>query len=183
MLTLVCGSFPDDQANTDCLNKGLCLLKNMGELGNSHVAARYKLLVHLQAILPLSAAAAPVTKNHVSSLGMVEHHEATVSTFSAPDTTEPSFFLESVDPGQFSAAPDASQQPGSPSGVDELMDSAYFNFDFGDMDTLGLLPDANAGVPLEDGDSHLWTKAFANPVGFDISQLIPEADMSDYGNL
>ncbi|CAK7275064.1 Transcriptional activator [Sporothrix epigloea] len=72
-------------------------------------------------------------------------------------------------------------------------DAGFFsNLDLAAIDASGVLFDpGHAGflVPgdgqfspnVEDtADNTLWMSAFENPTGFDISQLIPEAEMSDY---
>ncbi|KAK0634239.1 fungal-specific transcription factor [Bombardia bombarda] len=49
VLVMVCVAFPTSEANTQAMNAGLELLKGMAERGNSHMGARYHLLVNLRA--------------------------------------------------------------------------------------------------------------------------------------
>lgn len=58
VLVMVCTAFPDNTANTLAMTAGLGLLRNMGERGNSHMGARYELLVSIysgSSITPLTA--------------------------------------------------------------------------------------------------------------------------------
>jgi proline utilization trans-activator len=58
VLVMVCTAFPDNTANTLAMTAGLGLLRNMGERGNSHMGARYELLLTIysgSSITPLSA--------------------------------------------------------------------------------------------------------------------------------
>ncbi|CAK7213894.1 hypothetical protein SCUCBS95973_001953 [Sporothrix curviconia] len=75
-----------------------------------------------------------------------------------------------------------------------LNDADFFNnLDLAAIDASGVLfdpahvamivtaADGQDGQNAEDAaDNTLWTSAFNNPTGFDISQLMPEADMLDY---
>ncbi|CAK7210184.1 Transcriptional activator [Sporothrix bragantina] len=79
-------------------------------------------------------------------------------------------------------------------GLDlNLNDADFFNnLDLSAIDASGVLFDPAHAAILATGDGQdgqssddaadttLWTSAFNNPTGFDISQLMPEADMSDY---
>lgn len=58
VLVMVCTAFPDNTANTLAMTAGLGLLRNMGERGNSHMGARYELLLSIYSgsgITPLTA--------------------------------------------------------------------------------------------------------------------------------
>ncbi|KAM0476788.1 hypothetical protein ACHAPX_006213 [Trichoderma viride] len=58
VLVMVCTAFPDNTANTLAMTAGLGLLRNMGERGNSHMGARYELLLSIysgSSITPLTA--------------------------------------------------------------------------------------------------------------------------------
>lgn len=189
VMVLVCGSFPSDPNNIDSLEKGLSLLRNMGELGNSYVAARYKLLAQLWGILSTPITGGTINKPPVPAVGSMEQKpfRSVANSGAVGGSVGSNIVSEPFDPGRLDRfcemLGDLQQQGPSEVGMDGLADQGYFNFDFGVVDTLELLSDSNAEVLVEDADSHLWTKAFANPVGFDISQLIPEADMPDYGML
>ncbi|KAK3320463.1 fungal-specific transcription factor [Cercophora scortea] len=52
VLVMVCVAFPASEANTAAMNAGLELLRGMAERGNSHMAARYELLVRLRSAVP-----------------------------------------------------------------------------------------------------------------------------------
>lgn len=48
VLVMMCIAFPTNPTNTQAMDAGLNLLRGMAERGNSHMGARYELLVHLQ---------------------------------------------------------------------------------------------------------------------------------------
>jgi hypothetical protein len=49
VLVMVCVAFPTDEQNTESMNASLDLLRGISHRGNSHLAARYRLLAHLRA--------------------------------------------------------------------------------------------------------------------------------------
>ena len=56
VLVMVCAAMPANAATATAMNIGLSLLRSMGERGNSHMGARYRLLANLHAgVTPTSA--------------------------------------------------------------------------------------------------------------------------------
>ena len=51
VLVMVCVAFPTNRKNTLAMNAGLDLLRGMSQRGNSHMGARYELLVHLRSTI------------------------------------------------------------------------------------------------------------------------------------
>lgn len=65
----------------------------------------------------------------------------------------------------------------------DLDDAVFFeNLNLTAIDASGVLfdPDTAMLVTEDAADNTLWTSAFTNATNFDIGQLMPEADMSDY---
>lgn len=59
VLVMVCVAFPADAQNTESMNAALDLLRGISRRGNSHLAARYRLLAHLRAQFVPSAIQMP----------------------------------------------------------------------------------------------------------------------------
>lgn len=62
VLVMVCVAFPTNEQNNESMNAALDLLRGIAHRGNSHLAARYRLLAHLRATFVPLAVPAPAVE-------------------------------------------------------------------------------------------------------------------------
>ncbi|KAK3680420.1 fungal-specific transcription factor [Podospora appendiculata] len=165
VLVMVCVAFPASEANTTAMNAGLELLRGMAERGNSHMAARYELLVRLRSAGPgLGPWLDPVlwTTGQAAMLGM---------QFGAVPAAVDGAALGSTVNMRTNMG--AAAGSGSGTGLDGgLVGGTGLVFPMVDHRQLG--------EPFYDetmsngGDFMLWEQGFANPavdVGYDLTHL------------
>lgn len=187
VLVVVCGAFPTNYGTLKAMDAGLDLLRGMAQRGNSHMGARYELLVHLKSILMPSAGPSvtegsslptrtSVASSHdMSARSAREAHLIGYMANGAVQNQDIAMLGHVLDVGP--ADLDFSSTSGFSPGVDVVTNDsstdAFYNVD------------ASFGSCVGGGDdSMLWEEGFADPAGDDLIQWTQATQITvDWGQL
>ena len=151
VLVMVCAAFPTNAANTMAMNAGLDLLHGMGERGNSHMGARYKLLAKLRScVMPeamnLGATSAETCPGESHILSPIETEPAAAVTAIARISDQEPAQESMPQLASYDQASKAEERMAFPDMHSSLLDEPFFD----DTVTSGM-------------DFALWEEGFAFP--------------------
>ncbi|OAA81538.1 C6 transcription factor [Akanthomyces lecanii RCEF 1005] len=144
ILVMVCAAFPTSTVNMSAMKTGLELLRTMSERGNTHIGARYEVLVRLLAtVMPES-----------------DYYRVPVDSTPPPNATL--FLAPPADPSAFLAAASASLgDPGQQHAVSDMGSAYPPRFPAMNIQTLSEPFYDEAGT--SGMDFGLWEEGFAYP--------------------
>lgn len=174
VLVMVCVAFPADAQNTESMNAGLDLLRGISRRGNSHLAARYRLLAHLRAEFVPSSAQTSVDDQRPGQSNM--------SAFDLPSSVEflagAGLLLQDtgserrgngteapVSPKSISTEPTSEMANNDP--IYSQLPSETFDFTILNNPSLadGMFYDIDMTGPDGENNAEFWEEAFANLAG------------------
>lgn len=174
VLVMICVAFPTDQQNNDSMNAAIDLLRGISHRGNSHLAARYRLLAHLRATfvpvaMPASAGESRPGPSNVCGFDIPSpSHSIPLAEHSIPPMVPDIIHTraQELDPSRSGPTAHLSSMTTAPPGLaqplSETFDFALFNNPcladgmFYDIDM--------SGADCEDNQD-FWEEAFANLAG------------------
>lgn len=195
VLVMVCVAFPTNRQNNESMNAALDLLRGISHRGNSHLAARYRLLAHLRATFVPFAVPAPVGESRPGP--------SNVGGFDIPSTehltSSTEHFMTNMVPG--SAARGTQEMNPPQSKPTALLSSATasqplipqqlpgaFDFTLLNNPSLaeGMFYDTDMTGPECDNNQEFWQEAFANLAGDSGNTLVEslewgQAALDHYG--
>ncbi|KAH8777662.1 fungal-specific transcription factor [Diaporthe sp. PMI_573] len=187
VLVMVCVAFPTDEQNTESMNASLDLLRGISHRGNSHLAARYRLLAHLRAqFVPFAVD---------PSAGESRPGPSDVGGFDVPSMDQLALSTATFIPGTGSESMKASiKEPNSSQSI--CMASMSRNttsypthsqpppetFDFTLLNNPsladGMFYDVDMTGPGCEDNQEFWEEAFANLAGDSANTLVESLEWS-----
>lgn len=195
VLVMICVAFPMDEQNNESMNAALNLLRGIAHRGNSHLAARYRLLAHLRATFVPFAMPAPAEESRPgpSSVGgfdipsarqftpSVEHSIPQVLPDTGHKSAQESYSSQSSPTAQLPCI--TSSHPHLAQPLPETFDFTLFNnASLAD----GMFYDIDMTGTDYDNNQEFWEEAFANLAGDSGNTLVEslewgQAALDHYG--
>ncbi|KAG8156334.1 hypothetical protein KVR01_013786 [Diaporthe batatas] len=192
VLVMVCVAFPEDTQNTESMNAALDLLRGISRRGNSHLAARYRLLAHLRAQFVPSAQHTSANEPRAASQYDIGGLDLPSSAEFSPSTNpllqdmgaetmgeciEGAISSQSTSLAPMSTCPSYSQPPQETFDFNILNNPSLADGIFYDVDMTG---------PHGENNEEFWEEAFANLAGDSGDAMLESlewgrATLDDYG--
>lgn len=174
VLVMICVAFPTNEQNNESMNAALNLLRGIAHRGNSHLAARYRLLAHLRATFVPFAVPGPAGESRPGP--------SNVGGFDIPSAGHFTPSVEHSMPRALPASKDENRQAShsSPPGPTAHLSSITTNhprlaqplpetFDFTLFNNAsladGMFYDIDMAGIEYDNNQEFWEEAFANLAG------------------
>ena len=200
VLVMMCIAFPAHTATTQAMNAGLDLLRGMAERGNSHMGARYELLVHLRSSSIPGDSEAPLSMwSHQFGLfpGVAQDFNLSSpglsSTWSA-GVQSPATIQQIAGHAAMLGNTAAGSEVAGPLSTAGTNDNSEQSQDFDSTNTFPMFSMVNhrqLGEEFYDEsastgtDFMFWEEGFANPAadsGFDLTRLTQTGETNVYNH-
>jgi proline utilization trans-activator len=194
VLVMVCVVFPTDEENTESMNAALDLLRGISHRGNSHLAARYRLLAQLrQQFVPFAMDASAVeSRTGPSDTG---HGDVPFSDrfTSSNDQPMPEISIESIKASDrepiwnqaISTGPMSRKMTNYPTDPHLPPETSDFTLLNNSNLADGMFYDIDMSGPGREDNPEFWEEAFANMAGDPANNLMESlewghAALNDY---
>lgn len=198
VLVMICVAFPTNEQNNESMNSALDLLRGIAHRGNSHLAARYRLLAHLRATFVPFAVPAPAEESRPgpSKAGGFDipsaDHLIPLAEHSTPEALPDNTHKGAQESHSSQSGPTArllsttTSQPHLEQALPETFDFTLFN---NPSLADGMFYDIDMTGTDYDNNQEFWEEAFANLAGDSSNTLVEslewgQAALSHYdGNI
>lgn len=198
VLVMICVAFPTNEQNNESMNSALDLLRGIAHRGNSHLAARYRLLAHLRATFVPFAVPAPAEESRPgpSKAGGFDipsaDHLIPLAEHSTPEVLPDNTHKGAQESHSSQSGPTTrllsttTSQPHLEQALPETFDFTLFN---NPSLADGMFYDIDMTGTDYDNNQEFWEEAFANLAGDSSNTLVEslewgQAALSHYdGNI
>lgn len=174
VLVMICVAFPTDEQNNESMNAALHLLRGIAHRGNSHLAARYRLLAHLRATFVPFAMPSPAGElrpgpSNVGGFDIPSAGQLTPSAEHSMPQVLPDSRRGGAQESYSSQSSPTTHLPSIPTSHSHLAQPLPENFDFTLFNNAslaeGMFYDIDMAGTDYDNNQEFWEEAFANLAG------------------